>query len=193
MTNKNTKIILSLQQSIQSARASIEAAEKWLAQLAQEQDIPLGRADKEALTETTLITDENGVRILEGTFDGQNMIDAEGKTYPVPVNYASKSKLVEGDTLKLTIQPSGAFLYKQIRPTARRLVVGNLILDGSQYKVLAEGKSYNVLYASVTFFRAKVGNEVTIILPEEGTARWAAIENVIPSGEEGEEGADSRE
>src|SRR5471030_2263459 len=39
--------------------------------------------------------------VIEGTFDGQIMIATDGKQYPVPANYASKSKLVEGDVLKL--------------------------------------------------------------------------------------------
>ena len=36
-------------------------------------------------------------KVIEGVFDGQTMHDADGKAYPVPANYASKSKLVEGD------------------------------------------------------------------------------------------------
>ncbi|HEY5714135.1 MAG TPA: hypothetical protein VIT68_02175, partial [Candidatus Gracilibacteria bacterium] len=73
-----------------------------------------------------------------------------------------------------------AFIYKQIEPIARKLVIGNLVLDGSQYQVVLEKKSYNVLFASVTFFKAKVGDKVTIIIPADDTSLWAAIENVIP-------------
>ena len=36
----------------------------------------------------------------------QIMIGPDGKNYPVPANYASKSKLIEGDILKLTITPN---------------------------------------------------------------------------------------
>ena len=35
-------------------------------------------------------------RVVEGVFDGQNMVGSDGKIYSVPPNYASKSKLVEG-------------------------------------------------------------------------------------------------
>jgi hypothetical protein len=108
------------------------------------------------------------------------MIDGTGSTYPVPANYASKSKLVEGDRLKLNIADNGAFIYKQIELIPRTLVVGNLVLEGSQYQVLAENKVFNVLYASVTFYRAQVGDQVTIIIPEAGSSKYAAIENVIP-------------
>src|SRR5437868_3371869 len=59
-------------------------------------------------------------RVIEGVFDGQNMMDSRGQTYPVPANYASKSKLVEGDGMKLTITDEGKFIYKQIAPIPRR-------------------------------------------------------------------------
>ena len=61
-------------------------------------------------------------RVIEGIFDGQNMMDAAGQSYPVPANYASKSKLVEGDGMKLTITDEGKFIYKQIAPIERRIV-----------------------------------------------------------------------
>lgn len=119
-------------------------------------------------------------RVIEGVFDGQNMVDANGQTYPVPANYASKSKLVEGDGMKLTITDEGKFVYKQIAPVQRRSVLGLLIQEDGQYKVLAEGKVYRVLLASVTFYRAEVGDQVTILLPQDMEAKWGAIEAVIP-------------
>ena len=45
----------------------------------------------------------DGKRVVEGVFNGQNMIGGDGEEYPIPANYSSKSKLVEGDILKLTI------------------------------------------------------------------------------------------
>ena len=61
------------------------------------------------------------------------------------------------------------------------MVTGQLVLDGSQYQVLADdGKTYKVLYASITFFKAMVGDTVTVILPAGQEASWGAIENVIP-------------
>jgi hypothetical protein len=70
------------------------------------------------------VSDEVLGKVIEGVFDGQNMVGSDGKTYPVPANYASKSKLVQGDILKLTIADDGAFLYKQIGPIPRKQVVG---------------------------------------------------------------------
>ncbi len=119
-------------------------------------------------------------RVVEGAFDGQNMVDSNGQTYPVPANYASKSKLVEGDGMKLTITDEGKFIYKQIAPVTRRTVVGVLIQEDGQYKVLAEGKAFRVLLASVTFYRAEVGDQVTILLPTDNDASWGTVEAVIP-------------
>lgn len=119
-------------------------------------------------------------KVVEGVFDGQNMVDSEGQTYPVPANYASKSKLVEGDGMKLTITDEGKFIYKQILPIDRKMVVGVLIQEDGQYKVLADGKAYRVLLASVTFYRAEVGDQVTVLLPENAEAMWGAVEAVIP-------------
>ena len=64
--------------------------------------------------------------VLEGHFNGEKMIGDDGKEYNVPPNYASKSKLVTGDRMKLTITPQGAFIYKQIGPINRKRVIGAL-------------------------------------------------------------------
>ncbi len=128
--------------------------------------------------------EEGNVRVVEGVFDGQNMVDADGRTYPVPANYASKSKLVVGDQMKLTINEDGKFIYKQIGPVERRSVVGPLTYENGQYKVLADGHSFKVLLASVTFFRAEIGDEVTILLPIEGDAEWGALDAVLPKAGE---------
>ncbi|MBI3256074.1 MAG: hypothetical protein HYZ63_03835 [Candidatus Andersenbacteria bacterium] len=124
--------------------------------------------------------EEAGERIVEGVFNGQNMIGNDGEEYPVPPNYASKSKLVEGDVLKLTIGTDGSFVYKQISPLERRRVVGTLVVDeNGEFGVKTPEKTYKLLLASVTFYRAKEGDEVTILLPEHGDAQWGAVENVI--------------
>lgn len=124
-----------------------------------------------------------GGKIIEGVFDGQNMVGPDGKQYPVPANYASKSKLVVGDVLKLTISDDGSFIYKQIGPVERKKVLGILSADErGDFKVIAEGKSFRVLTASLTYFKSEPGDEVTIVIPQEGEAEWAAVENVIKKG-----------
>lgn len=123
-------------------------------------------------------------QIIEGVFEGQSMIGPDGKSYPIPANYASKSKLVPGDVLKLTIGDDGSFIYKQIGPVERKRVVGPLIYEDGQYKVLAGGKAYKVLLASITYYRAEVGDNVTLIVPAMEESQWGAIDNVLPKFEE---------
>jgi hypothetical protein len=119
-------------------------------------------------------------KVIEGVFDGQNMVGSDGKTYPVPANYASKSKLVQGDILKLTIADDGAFLYKQIGPVPRKQVVGALVLENGHYFVDTGNKKYRVLLASVTYFKAKPGDQVSVNVPEDDSnAEWAALEAAL--------------
>ncbi len=123
---------------------------------------------------------DDGGRIIEGVFDGENMIGPDGKQYSVPANYASKSKLVEGDILKLTITPNGTFVYKQIGPIERIRVVGILDKDDDgRFVVYANDKKWNVLTASVTYYRGQVGDEIVILIPKTGESKWAAVENIV--------------
>ena len=169
--------ILVAQELIDSALSSLKTARNMLSEVTGVQDVSRHRFASRA---TEIGVGAPSGRVVEGIFDGQNMVDSAGQTYPVPANYASKSKLVEGDGMKLTITDEGKFIYKQIAPVERRTVVGVLIQEDGQYKVLAEGKAYRVLLASVTFYRAEVGDQVTIILPQTGDAMWGGVEAVIP-------------
>lgn len=125
--------------------------------------------------------ERDGSRIIEGVFDGQNMVGPDGKQYSVPANYASKSKLVEGDVLKLTITRDGSFIYKQIGPIERQRIVGELLRDEmtGEFKVMGNGKAHRVLLASITYFKGEVGDDVVILVPKDGESRWAAVENII--------------
>ncbi len=125
-------------------------------------------------------------QVIEGVFDGQNMIGPDKKTYSVPANYASKSKLIPGDILKLTINEDGSFIYKQIGPIERKRIIGILTYENGQYQIIANGRTYKVLLASVTYFRAEIGDKVTLIIPELEDSEWGAIENVLPKNQEGD-------
>lgn len=118
--------------------------------------------------------------VIEGTFNGENMESEDGKIFPVPANYASKSKLVEGDRLKLTIGDDGAFLFKQIGPAERKKAIGALKFENNAYFVEVDGANYHVLYASVTYYKAKPGDKVSIVLPGSVQApKWCTLEGVI--------------
>ena len=173
--------LLHIQELLESAAANLKTANSLLRDMTGVVDTDKERNVSRASASgaSSAATGSEG-KVVEGVFDGQNMIDSNGQSYPVPANYASKSKLVEGDGMKLTITDEGKFIYKQIAPIGRKSVVGVLIQEDGQYKVLADGKAYRVLLASVTFYRAEVGDQVTILLPTEGEASWGAIDAVIP-------------
>jgi len=172
-TENNSDKINALREMIYNSEKSLQAAKAMLLQLEGKKKV--GRKRK---TE-----DEGDGRIIEGTFDGQIMIGSDGKQYPVPANYASKSKLIEGDMLKLTITPEGSFMYKQIGPIERRRLIGivNQDADGN-YFITADGRPYRVLLASITYFKVEPGDEVTIVTPRDIDSDWASIENVIQTG-----------
>lgn len=164
------------EKQVKRLRALIQEAETNLA-AANELLISLVGADE---TVVKAAREENLGKVIEGVFDGQNMVGSDGKNYPVPANYASKSKLVQGDILKLTIAEDGAFLYKQIGPIPRKQVVGTLKLENGHYFVDVNGKQFRVLLASVTYFKAKPGDQVSVNVPEDDSqAEWAALEAAL--------------
>jgi hypothetical protein len=161
---------------IEVAESSLKTARSLLSELA-----PGANLGHKVHAEEASAYESGENQVVEGTFDGQNMIGPNEKTYPVPANYASKSKLLEGDRLKLTILPNGTFLYKQISPVDREFIRGTLVKEDGQFKVLANGKSYKVLLASVTYYKGSVGDDVTLIIPKDRETLWGTIETVIPA------------
>ena len=125
--------------------------------------------------------DEADGQIVEGVFNGFEFIGRDGKSYSVPQNYASKSKLVEGDLLKLTISPTGSFIYKQIGPVERERLRGTLAKDpdSNTFVAVVGEHVYRLLLASVTYYDGEVGDEVVILVPRGEKVTWAAVENVI--------------
>jgi hypothetical protein len=172
----SSKIAL-LKEMLDSAESNIRSAKQILSELT----ATTGKNQYTAMaTKVGTLENAGDKKIIEGVFDGQNMIGPDKKTYAVPANYASKSKLIPGDILKLTITEDGSFIYKQIGPIERKRLIGTLTFDDGQYRVIAGGKAYKVLLASVTYFRAEVGDKVTLIVPELEDSEWGAIENVLP-------------
>lgn len=173
MQEDRSQKIQSLREMIANAERTMQSAKAMLLQLEGKKRV--GRPRK--------MDDIEDGTIVQGTFDGQIMQGSDGKQYPVPANYASKSKLVEGDVLKLTITEDGSFVYKQIGPADRRHAIGVVAQDEhGNYLVVANGRPYRVLLASITYFKASPGDEVAIVCPRDPSATWAAIENVLQKG-----------
>jgi hypothetical protein len=176
----NLSNIALVAQMIESAEKNIQSAKQIL------REMMGGKMEigSDLIKKAQVLSMSEGGKVIEGVFDGQNMVGPDGKQYPVPANYASKSKLIEGDVLKLTIADDGSFIYKQIGPIERRKVLGTLVQDEKgEYRVVAEGKTYKVLLASLTYFKSEPGDQVTIVLPKDKDANWGAVENVIKQGQ----------
>ena len=88
MSDLPEKQVKRLKSLIQEAETNLAAAKELLISIVGEDDV-LQRGDIEQVSG----------KVVEGVFDGQTMIGPDGKSYPVPANYASKSKLIEGDIL----------------------------------------------------------------------------------------------
>ena len=172
MSELPEKQIKRLRSLIQEAETNMAAAKELLNSV-------LGDGDVITAPRETVVSDPDG-KVIEGVFDGQIMIGPDGKNYPVPANYASKSKLVEGDLMKLTITPDGKFLYKQIGPVERKSVIGTLTHHDDKYYVEVAGREFEILYASVTYFHLKEGSQVSIVVPANNDeAQWAAVEAAL--------------
>jgi len=172
-----TQKIEELRKLVEGADLSLQQAKEILNQL-------IGPGNSEVIYKAK----KNGYQgeseqgqVVEGVFDGQQMIGPDGKQHSIPANYASKSKLVEGDLLKLTIDNLGNFIFKQIGPVYRIRLKSELVQDEStsEWRALAEGKAYKVLLASVTYFHGKAGDNAIILVPNDKSSTWAAIENII--------------
>ncbi len=172
MSELPDKQIKRLRSLIQEAETNLSAAKELLNSV-------LGDGSVITAPRASIITNPEG-KVIEGVFDGQIMIGPDGKNYPVPANYASKSKLVEGDLMKLTITPDGRFLYKQIGPVERRTVIGTLSHHDDKYFVEVAGREYEILYASVTYFHLKEGAQASVVIPANNDdAQWAAVEAAL--------------
>jgi len=98
-----------------------------------------------------------------GVFDELMMTD-KNETFPVPANYASKSLLVVGDTLKI-IDEGGEKKFKQIEHVKRHKTTGILAKKDGKWRVVTPEGSYKVLTEAVQHFNGDVGDEVLLQLP----------------------------
>src|SRR5690606_18295780 len=136
---------------------------------------------KQALAEKGLAQDEGVI----GIFDGEFMVESDGKKHQVPPNYASKSMLVTGDTIKMVVDPNGGQTkYKQIAKVERLKTEGVLVKKDGKYEVLSEEGSFKVLSASIKHYDGEVGDTVKIQYPKNHVkGGWAAVVKVIHANE----------
>lgn len=175
------KKIIAIRDFILSAEKSVKNAKKLLKEVLDESWVDLKDMTMDTSGLKSYESDDN--KIVEWVFTWEEMLWSDGHKYPVPANYSSKSKMVQWDKLKVTIEPSGRMLYKQIAPIEREVKVGLLTKDKDKFQVVVEGDVYNVLTAAVTHFKAQIWDNISILVPKWLAATFAAIEAVLPKGE----------
>lgn len=179
---ENKKTIQAIVDFITSAEKSIKNAKKLLKDVMEENNISLdSKIDLDTKWLNSYNSDDS--KIIEWVFTGHEMFWADWNKYPVPVNYSSKSKLVQWDKLKLTIEPSGKMLYKQILPIEREIKTGLVVKEKEKYQVIAEWQTYDLLTAAVTHFKVNIWDRISVLIPAWKQATFAAIEAIIPKEE----------
>lgn len=172
------KKLQAIRDFIIASEKSLKNAKRLMGEILAERNISFDDVELETHGLTSYQSDDS--KIVEWVFTWDEMLGSDWNKYPVPANYASKSKMVQWDKLKLTILPSGKMLYKQILPIERETKVGLLTKDLGKFQVISDGKSYDVLTAAVTHFKAEIGDNITVIVPKGKDATYAAIEAVVP-------------
>ncbi len=169
------KKLAAIRDLIENAQKSMSAARKIISTLSGED------AGSPELDTTGLMHYKSGEdKIVEGVFTGESMLGSDGNIYPIPQNYASKSHLVQGSKVKAIIGGDGKITYKIIEEIPFDTQVGLMTMNHDKYQIVSEGKTYNVLTASVTFLKAEIGDTVSLRVPRGKDATFATLEAVIP-------------
>lgn len=184
MTKKDTRkstqqaSLQALQELISTAERSLHHAKNLMSQIAGKK--PTETTDEPNMTGLHAYKDGKA-KVIEGIFTGKDMLGVDKKVYPVPANYASKSKIVEGSKLKMTIKADGSYQYKIIDEIDFDTSTGTLIKDAEHFMVISQQGIYQVLPASVTYLQAHVGDRVSIRIPRDIKATYATIDTLVPS------------
>lgn len=183
MSTKKISTILNL---IEIAETNLKTAKGLLNQLVGEKG-GIATTNEIARPVPVSTDEENALEVVEGYFDGENMLGDNGQTYIVPPNYASKTGLVVGDRMKWMLT-SEREIFKLISPANRERVTGTFTIEGDSYLVLVDKlpNPVQILKASATYamknLGLKVGDDVSITVPKDTTPTWGAFNSVIKGG-----------
>ena len=175
----NKKTILAIKDFIVTSEKSLKSAKKLLIDLAKENDIDLNSTVSLDTKWLHSYSDAES-KIIEWVFTWEEMLWSDGNKYPIPVNYASKSKMVQWDKLKLTIDSLWKMTYKQIAPIEREIRSGLITKDKGKFQVVCDWDVYDLLTAAVTHSKAEIWDTISVLLPKGKQASFAAIDAVLP-------------
>ncbi len=185
IVNNAVNMVEAAEENLRKAKGMLRNIDK-LGHSDQMHDIEaIAKEIKNKMRESSKVEEDSEEKwhIVYGEFDGYFMLGEDMRKYPVPLNYSSKSKLVPGDKLKLTIWQEGQLVYKLISPCERKHIRAILSKDDADNNkdiaITSEGMTYYVNQAAVVFFRGRPGDEIYITVNKNGTGKYAAIEAVI--------------
>lgn len=179
--NKKIQTAFSL---IEIAENNLKNAKSILESLINESRTPVSLEPKQEVFHNS--SEKEALEVVEGYFDGENMVGDNGQIYIVPQNYASKTKLVIGDRMKRILTQTRE-IYKLILPAKRKRITGTFSIEGDKYFVLSEQypQPIRILKASATFAMKmqglKIGDEVSVLIPEDSTPTWGALDGIVKS------------
>ncbi len=177
---ENKKALLAIKDFIITSEKSLKSAKKLLNDLAKENNVDLNSTISLNTQWLHSYNNENS-KIVEWVFTWEEMLGSDGNKYPIPVNYASKSKMVQWDKLKLTIDSLWKMTYKQIAPIEREIKSGLVTEDKGKFQIVCEWNVYNLLTAAITHGGIKIWDTISVILPKGKQASFAAIDSIIPN------------
>jgi hypothetical protein len=136
---------------------------------------------QKTITQTQTEMESEDKSVIHGDFNGQLMIGEDQKKYPVPLNYASKTKLIPGDKLKLSIKTDGKLIYKLVEPAERKHQKAILSLADDQKPIALtdEQQTFFLNQAAVSYYKGTPGDELYIVTNANDQGAYAAIEAVI--------------
>ncbi|MEX1061626.1 MAG: hypothetical protein WEC39_00750 [Patescibacteria group bacterium] len=102
---------------------------------------------------------------LVGKYDGRFMVTEAGKKYPVPDNYAAKTQLIYGDTLKMVEGPLGR-QFKLLEKLTRVEEEAQLGQKDGMFVALGKTASYELLQGAVRYWGGQEGDKIKVFLPD---------------------------
>lgn len=182
--DKQNQALQSLEQLLAKIELDTKRARLMIKQIAEWNYDEIWHSDEkiESLASKLLsYNEDDAVKVIEWVYDGYFMTWSDEKKYPVPMNYASKTKLVPWDVLKLRIMEDGKLIYKLIWPAPRQYIKATLSkTDDNKFTAISdEWNTYMLNQAAVTFFKWKPWDEMSIIVNSENIWEYAAIEAIV--------------
>ena len=124
---------------------------------------------------------------ITGIFEGASFVTSTGEKHPVPANYAAKTGLVYGDTVKMVPGEGDAKDMFKVIARVKRTRLSATLQRGGQgtWRAHAGDRQYAVLPEAVVHVGGEEGKLITVVVPEGRVdVPFAALEKDVPPKKE---------